>query len=626
MAELMGICGADAETARRVLDLMQAHVDGGRGLRADRWSGDGLALVRCHHGIVNAHPQPVLNEDGTLVAALDGELFDTARTHAWLARRGHEPGHEGSDAGLVLHLYEEKGERAFRELCGSFSACLYDLRTRRLTLATDRLFSRPVFYCLHGGALVFSSRFNALVAGGALAGGRLNMTALMQMFTFQHVQHTDTHYREAWAMPAASVLHFQDGRLTVRRYWRPVYGGRRLGGRHWEEELADALREAARKMTADPLRKGLLLSGGMDSRTLAAAAEAPMTAYTVGDGVNREVRVARRIARAKGWPHVFLPRRPDHYARLLDQAVELSGGMKRFDHHHFLGHLERLRQDCDVAFVEEQMDVLFKGWYWGRRWRVRGVEVAYPTAARFAADGIEGQILRMECKSLYGCRPWLLFREPWRSRYERLMLASIRAQLDDAGPSDPCNMVEHVGGLLSPGRTDAFANVTCLRPALEYRSICFDPRLFELALAMPVQLRMGGRALHGALKRLSPRLYAIPYANTGLRLDAPPWVGWAWHASREAARLALRELGVGRRWQTDESWPDRAQLLRTPPLRDVLERTLADDRALPPELFDTERIGRLLREHMAGRWNHMRTLLLLLTFGRWFRSYGPASA
>jgi asparagine synthase (glutamine-hydrolysing) len=626
VAELMGICGADPEAVRRVLDLMQSGVDCSLGLRAERWEADALGLLRFHHGAINPQPQPVRNEDSTLLAAMDGELFDTAGLRARLTRAGHALQPAGSDAELVLHLYEEQGERAFRDLCGSFSACLYDRRARCLTLATDRFFSRPIFYCLFGGALVFSSRFNTLVTCGALAGGRLNMTAVMQLFTFQHVQHTDTHYREALAMPAASVLHFEGGRIAaVHRYWQPVYGGHRLGSRDWEAELADALREAARKMTADPLRKGVLLSGGMDSRTLVAAAPPVLTAYTVGDSINREVHFARRVARAKGIPHVFLRREPDHYARLLDESVALSGGMRRFDHAHFLGHLERLRQDCDVAFVEEQMDILFKGWYWTRRWRVRGLEVPCPAVARFAADDIEGQILRMECKSLCGCRPWLLFREPWRSRYEGMMRASVRAQLDDAGPSDPYNMVEHVGGLVSPGRTDAFANITCLRPALEYRSMCFDPQLLELALAMPVQLRMNGRALHGALRRLSPRLYAIPYANTGLRLDAPAWLGWSWRACREAERLALRRLGIGRRWQTAESWPNRSELLRTPPLRDVLESTLADDRALPTELFDRAQVDRLQREHLSGRWNHMRTLLLLLTFGRWFRTHGPAS-
>jgi asparagine synthetase B (glutamine-hydrolysing) len=76
MAEIMGVCGAGPETARRLMDRMEAHVDCSGGLRADRCEREGLALLRFHHGVVNPQPQPAVGPDETLAVAMDGELYN----------------------------------------------------------------------------------------------------------------------------------------------------------------------------------------------------------------------------------------------------------------------------------------------------------------------------------------------------------------------------------------------------------------------------------------------------------------------------------------------------------------------------------------------------------------------
>jgi asparagine synthase (glutamine-hydrolysing) len=354
-----------------------------------------------------------------------------------------------------------------------------------------------------------------------------------------------------------------------------------------------------------------------------AAAPEPLTAFTVGDGVNREVRVARRIAHAGGWRHVFLQREPDHYVRMLDEALELNGGMGRFDHSHFLGRLGPVRNLCDCVLVEEQMDVLLKGYYWERDWFLKGVQVPTPFEKRFRRENIEEQLLNLDPKTLAASRPALLFREPWRSRYREIMYASIREQLADGGPDDPYHMAEHLGGFAGMGRTGAFANVTCVRPYLEYRSVCFDADLIELGLSLPAKYRTGGRLFLQALKRLDPVIFDIPNANTGLRPATPAWLAWTAKLAGEAGRRGLRRLGlVGR--GSSESWPDRGELLRGPRMRTILQQTLWDEACLPPAVFDIDRLKELFEEHMSRRRHHMRMLLCLLSFGRWFKKHGPA--
>jgi asparagine synthetase B (glutamine-hydrolysing) len=604
---------------------MAANIDCSGGLRADRWEGDGLGLLRFHHGIINPQAQPICNEDGSLLVAMDGEVFDTAMARQRLAARGHRFRRADDSAELVLHLFEEDGERAFRDLTGSYSILLYDARARRLLLVTDPFFSRPVYYCHMADALAFSSRFNALVACGALDGGRLDMTSVMQFFTFQHSQYASTHYEQARAMLPASVLEFHQGRLSTRKYWRLHYVPEPGDEDELADRLAQTIRRSVQARTADGLRKGVLLSGGVDARTLVAAADAPMTAYTMGDYDNREVRIARRTARAKGWRHVFLQRSASHYADILDEAIELCGGMGRYDNCHFLGQMTQPRAECDVLFVEELMDALLKGVYWERRRPIRGLRIPLPWPRTASPDDIEQQILEIDCKSTLPSRPWLLFREPWRSRYREIMYATLREQMLDADASDPHDVIAHVGGLASAGRVEAFMNLTCVRPYVEYRSLCLDRDVLALAVSIPVRYRVDGRLMKKALKRLDPRLWAIPYANTGARVDTPAWVAWACQMATELPLTALKRLRRVPSTYTNESWPDRGELLRTPAFSDIVRRTLLDPDCLSPALFDTDRLKRVFAEHVSRWRRHTHLLFCLLTFGRWFRKYGPGA-
>ncbi len=619
----MGICGADAATTRRVLDAMAAHVGTGAGRCCDRREVPAFGLLRFHHGVVEPAPQTVAGEDERLLIAADGEVFERGRLRADLESAGHRFRHPESSAELLLHLYEQHGDRAFRIANGSFSAAIYDLRERRLLLVTDPFFSRPIFYCRLGDALVFSSRFNCLVACGALDGGSLDVTAVMQMFTFQHCQYTNTHYSEAKAMPAAGVLEFRNGELAVRKYWRLQYEALDCSEDEFAEGLADGFRHSAAARTSGRARKGVLLSGGLDARALVAASEAPMRSYTVADWFNREARIARRIARVKGWRHEFLRRSPGHYTAILDQAVELAGGMARFDSCHFLGQFDGIGNECDVLFVEELMDALFKGVYWASMKPVRGLRIPWPHQKHHTFGGIEEQILRIDCKSTFPSHPWTFFREPWRKRYREIMYATIREQMDDADADDPNDVVAHVGGFVSPGRVEAFMNLTCLRPYTEYRSMCLDRRLLELSTAMPVAFRRGGRVFKKALKLLDPQLWSIPYANTGVRVDAPPLLAWAAQLLGEVPLAALRTCRLVPRTTTNESWPERGELLRTPPFREMLNAMLNDEEAIPPDLFDLGRLRQLVAEHMSHRRRHVRALMCLITFGHWFKRFGP---
>ncbi len=89
--------------------------------------------------------QPISNEDGSISAVFNGELFDFPELRNTLERRGHRFSTH-CDTELLPHLWEEHGDDFFDHLRGQFAFALWDERCRRLVLGRDRFGICPLFW------------------------------------------------------------------------------------------------------------------------------------------------------------------------------------------------------------------------------------------------------------------------------------------------------------------------------------------------------------------------------------------------------------------------------------------------------------------------------------------------
>src|SRR5213083_2624370 len=94
----------------------------------------------------------------------DGEGYYFDGLIPGLKERGHQF-HTSSDTEVILHAYEDLGERCVDPLNGMFAFALWDARRRLLLLARDRMGEKPLFY-YHDpqtGRLSFASELKALL-------------------------------------------------------------------------------------------------------------------------------------------------------------------------------------------------------------------------------------------------------------------------------------------------------------------------------------------------------------------------------------------------------------------------------------------------------------------------------
>ncbi|MEO8089779.1 MAG: asparagine synthetase B, partial [Gemmatimonadales bacterium] len=142
-AEILRMCDA---IAHRGPDDWGTFVEDGLGLGMRR-----LSII----DLAGGH-QPLANEDGTVVVVFNGELYNFESLYAELVAKGHRFSTR-SDTEVLVHLYEEEGEKMVARLRGMFAFAIWDRTRQRLLLARDHFGQKPLFYTEAGGKIAFAS-------------------------------------------------------------------------------------------------------------------------------------------------------------------------------------------------------------------------------------------------------------------------------------------------------------------------------------------------------------------------------------------------------------------------------------------------------------------------------------
>jgi asparagine synthase (glutamine-hydrolysing) len=218
------------------------------------------------------------NEDGTVWAAFNGEIYNHRDIRRHLESRGHHFRGQ-ADTEVLPHLYEDEGPALGNELRGMFAFAIYDTRTRTLLLCRDRYGIKPLFFALSPRRLAFASELRALLELRDID-SRPDRQAVYDFAALSYIPAPLTLYRGIRALEPGCWLEARldvDGSISTKsgrfHTWSLAVEPR-TDRQDVVEETESLLRQAVNRQMESDVPLGSLLSGGIDSSLVSCAAQA----------------------------------------------------------------------------------------------------------------------------------------------------------------------------------------------------------------------------------------------------------------------------------------------------------------------------------------------------------------
>src|SRR5258706_2211460 len=276
-----------------------------------------LGMSRLSIVDLTAGARPIGNEDGTVHAVLNGEIYNFRELRARLQDRGHRF-QTRSDTEVIVHAYEEDGEDFVSDLDGMFALALWDRPQRKLVLARDRMGEKPLYYYDGPAVFVFGSELRALLEHPEVP-RELDLQSLSRYLVVEAVPAPHSILAGIAKVPAAHTLVVSPGaKPHLARYWTlPFAPDRSIDEAELIERLKHQLDESVRSRLRSDVPVGVFVSGGIDSGTVLALAARqtdapPLQTFAVGFEAPSydERRFARLVSTRFGTEHheiVFTP-------------------------------------------------------------------------------------------------------------------------------------------------------------------------------------------------------------------------------------------------------------------------------------------------------------------------------
>jgi asparagine synthase (glutamine-hydrolysing) len=273
--------------------------------------------------------QPIANEDNSVTAICNGEIYNFRRLRQELKAQGHTF-RTGSDSEVIVHLYEEHGRDFVSRLSGMFALALWDSTRKCLLLARDRLGIKPLYIASNSSYLAFSSELKSILEIPGFK-REIDPAALQEYLALGYVPAPLSMLKGIEKLPPGTLLIADQEGITQERYWQladsvPI----EKSEAEWASDIAESLEDSVVSQMVSDVPLGAFLSGGIDSSAVVAFmaknSSTPVKTYSIGfdtgtgGGYYNELPYARQIAEQFGTDHHEILVQPD-VTKLLPELL-----------------------------------------------------------------------------------------------------------------------------------------------------------------------------------------------------------------------------------------------------------------------------------------------------------------
>ena len=543
---------------------------------ADTLVTSNVGLAHTRLAILDLSPsgaQPMWTPDGRFAIAYNGEVYNFLRLRSELEGKG-ERFSGRSDTEVVLRLLAREGEAALRRLDGMFALALLDSHTGHVLLARDRSGLKPLYFApLAGGGFAFASEMSPLL-GVPGVDRSLDIIALSHYLTFGFVPAPYSLRKGIRQLLPGHACWLRSEQPPEEWLWAREPGPLlpQLEGdvASLSAQLEELLSAAVRDHLVSDVPVGVLLSGGVDSSTVAALAARHTGRLKTFSMVHRDRAYDERVA-ARAVAAVISS---EHHEIELDAAPlsenELDTLVDSFgDPFADSSALAVLRlsqaireRGVVVALSGDGGDEVFAGY--PRFWQLRAVTYlsrlprGLLIPAQRACASIPGGRMRQIARTL---RVSMMPRERqmiaftslfWPEEQSRLLRAEFRppgggAALDallatrgailEEDPVAASHWLEQ--RLILPDSMLVKVDRMSMARSLEVRPPLLAGDVLDFAARLPFEAKLSGMVSKRALRAIARRLVPEWVVDRPKRGFALPLAAHGGRALEEASRFAL---------------------------------------------------------------------------------------
>ncbi|MCG2737380.1 MAG: asparagine synthase (glutamine-hydrolyzing) [Candidatus Methanoperedenaceae archaeon] len=284
---MCGICGyyglKDIDLLRKMTEAIKHRGTDDEGFFSDQ--DIGLGMRRLSIIDLSTGKQPIHNEDESIWIVFNGEIYNFQELKLSLEKIGHRF-YTNSDTEVIIHAYEEFGEKCVNKLRGMFAFAIWDANEKKLFLARDRFGIKPLYYSNIESKLFFGSEIKSILQYKSY-NQEINLSAIHDYLSYLYIPAPKTIFKDINKLPPAHILCYKNGKMKIEKYWDLTFPEQKnLGEEYYIKKTRELLEESVRLHMISDVPIGVYLSGGLDSSTITGLmsqiSDQPVKTFTIG--------------------------------------------------------------------------------------------------------------------------------------------------------------------------------------------------------------------------------------------------------------------------------------------------------------------------------------------------------
>lgn len=402
---MCGICGfvksngkIEKALVERMLESMKQRGPDDKGIFSDTERNPFCVLGHRRLSIIDLATghQPLSDEKGENWCVHNGEVYNFADLRNDLEKKGYRF-RTKSDTEVIVNMYHAYGTECVKKFNGMFSFAIWNKKDRSLFLSRDRIGIKPLYYYFDGNNFVFSSSIKSFLVLDFVE-REISTEALSEYLQYLYVNAPKSIFRSIKKLEPGSTLFFENGKVTVEKYWNiaSIVKSKEKSLIKDEKacigEIKALLRDSVKKRLISDVPLGVFLSGGVDSSIITALASQGLASkvktFSVtfkGKGYYDESRFAKKVSRIFSTDHQEIEISPNLKTDLsgivsfLDEPFADSSFIPTY----YLSAFTR--QNVKVALSGTGGDDIFAGY---RRYAVNAAIDIFDRSPNFAKKGL----------------------------------------------------------------------------------------------------------------------------------------------------------------------------------------------------------------------------------------------